>query len=77
MQQRTLIKKIGECLSEEGRNFRLDTPLYELEGWDPVGRLLISALIGQLFKKSIDQAILLSCKTIGDIVDLVKEDLDR
>jgi len=77
MVQKTLIRKIGECLCEENSNIRLDTELDGLEGWDSVGRLLIATLLLQTFKKEIDAASLTNCKTIGDIVNFVKDDLEK
>lgn len=77
MTQKTLIRKIGECLSEEGGGIKPETELYSLEGWDSVGRLLISTLLAQYFKKDVGADLLVNCRTVGDIVMFVKDSLEK
>ena len=73
MNEKLLLAKLGECLSEDMKNVDSDTELKELEGWDSLGRLMIVSMVGEMFHKQIETSDMIGCSKIGDIVNLVKD----
>lgn len=67
-----IIQKIGEALFEMRNDLTVDTELDTLEGWDSLGRLGLVVLSQEFFGRNIDTKALRECKTIGDIVNLVR-----
>lgn len=73
MTQYEFLRKIADALFEDPDDLTLQTNLDELLGWDSLGRLGVTALFNEEFDKKVDTLTLKSCKTIGDIADLVEK----
>ena len=71
-----LIKKIAECLDEQRDDITLDSNLDEFDGWDSLGRLGIANFFSETFGATVDRMVLKNCRQIGDVVDMVKDQLE-
>lgn len=75
MEQRELIRRIGETLFEPDREINGATILNELEGWDSLGRLSLAAMLHESFGTLVDTQTLLKYRVVGDIIRLVHDKL--
>jgi len=75
MTQQEFIGKLGEALFEPAENLTLSTELNDLDGWDSLGRLSISALLYETFGVTVETQKLKNCNTINDIVGFVSDKL--
>jgi acyl carrier protein len=77
MKKDDLIKKICECLTEDSEVITAETELDSLEGWDSVGRLMIVCMISETFNITLSTVAIVNCRTIADIVNLVRDMLEE
>lgn len=70
-----LLEEIKEALQKDDE-LNLDMQLNDIEEWDSLAKISIISLYDQLFDIVITADKLKSCQTIGDIVELVSNNLD-
>jgi acyl carrier protein len=71
--QRELIGKLAEALFEPVGKLTLPTALNDLDGWDSLGRLSITALFHETFGMTLETQMLKKCTTVQDIINLVSD----
>jgi acyl carrier protein len=67
--------RLGETLMLEGAQLTPETELSSLSGWDSMGMVAVVGLIDQELDTTLPRGALQACKTVGDVVDLVKSKL--
>ena len=77
MKKEIFIEKLAESMFETETKLDPDTILEDLEGWDSLGRLGITALFYELFKIKVDTKTLKACKTVSDIIVLTEGNLEE
>ncbi len=75
MEQQECIQKIRGALFAINQNIDSTTILDDLDGWDSLGRLSLAAMLQESFGAMVDTKTLLNCKTVGHIIELVRDRL--
>lgn len=75
MESKEFFTEIGSILFATHYNLDSATVLNELDGWDSLGRLSLAALLYESFGKMVDTKTLVSCQTLGDVIELIEDKL--
>ena len=75
MKREEVIVEIETALNEEPNSLTALSRLNEIETYDSVGQLSVIALFDSLFDTVISAKDLAKCKTVSDLLNLVKDKL--
>ncbi len=75
MKREEVITEIETALNAEPNSLTVLRKLKEIETYDSVGQLSVIALFDALFDTVIEPKDLAECKTISDLLNLVKDNL--
>jgi acyl carrier protein len=75
MKREELIIEIETALNADPNSLTALSKLNEIETYDSVGQLSVIALFDSLFDAVISAKDLASCKTVSDLLNLVKDKL--
>ena len=67
------IKKFAEGIEEDPEKMDIETKLDSLLGWDSLGKVTFSAMVMSEYGISLSGDDLEKCKTINDLLDLIKK----
>jgi acyl carrier protein len=70
-----VIIEIETALNAEPNSLTVLSKLNEIETYDSVGRLSVIALFDSLFDTVVSAKELVKCKTVSDLLNLVKDKL--
>jgi acyl carrier protein len=70
-----VIIEIETALNAEPNSLTVLSKLNEIETYDSVGKLSVIALLDSLFDTVVKPKDLAECKTISDLLNLVKDNL--
>ena len=73
MKPEDVIIEIETALNAEPNSLTVLSKLNEIETYDSVGRLSVIALFDSLFDTVISAKKLAKCKTVSDLLNLVKD----
>lgn len=75
MTKQEFLEQLASSLNEDPSEIKPDTEVESLAGWDSTGLLgVIATLDGTGTQVNVD--LLRSCRTIGDIIELAKDNLE-
>jgi acyl carrier protein len=74
MDKKELLAQLEEALRESPGSVKETDVLRDLAGWDSMGALSVIALIDQHYDVTLDIGALWACQTVGDLIELVKNE---
>ena len=73
MSEQQFLEKLGEILEVETFKLVPDTPLESISGWDSIGQITTLGFLDETFSVQPPTGYLATCRTVADVMALVRE----
>jgi acyl carrier protein len=75
MSEQQFLEKLGEILDVGNLKIVPETPLEAIGGWDSIGQLTALGFLDETFSVQPPSGYLATCRTVADVMALVRERL--